>query len=367
MAVQDDIMSVLSGVGSAGDRATNRGRRGEELYANISSILGDNPNYRKALRELTGLGSRPDMTLEEEMSMDPILGGKVADIIEKYMVDAETVGEVPDDMIVDDTDAAERMLETAGMAPREAVSIEELPAAAPRQAVTREPLPEVARPDLDETARESLIREMDEGLSGLLAGTPEYGISTPTPIQTGGDRGEFAGTPGTSIAPARVSDGRIPLKERLFAGQEAAGGPMSAGEQAAFMAGMFIPVGAIPAIGRILGISASQIRNFVRAGDKGSEALGQLLQQRAKFLSADELAEIRQIFRASELGQRAKPTAPMRSNGRFAGTKDIGPFQMTPTEQLSRQAQQFRQGLSQPAFKQGGNIRDKIMKTYGGM
>ena len=341
MALQDDIMSVLSGIGDAGDRLDDRGRRGEELYANISSILGDNPNYRKALRELTGLGSRPDMTLEEEMSLDPILGSKVADIIEKYMADAATIGEVPDDMIVDDTREAERMLETAGMAPREAVSIEELPAAAPRQAVTREPLPEVARPDLDETARESLIREMDEGLSGLLAGTPEYGISTPTPIQTGGDRGEFAGTPGTSVGLNPVSDGRIPLKERLFAGQEAAGGPMSAGEQLMF-ASSFIPVAMLPAAAAKIGMSAAQIARFLRAGRRGEDALRQVIRQRSGARMMRDPA-----------------------TGQILGSADIGPF--TKTQELLNQAQRFRQGLPQPAFKQGGNIRDKIMKTYGGM
>ena len=138
MALQNDIMALLSQVGDAGDRATDRGRRGEELYANISSILGDNPNYRKALRELTGLGSRPDMTLEEEMSMDPILGGKVADIIEKYMQDAAEpmpdTAAVPDDMIVDDTRAAERMMEvmpSPDTAPRTPVIVEPLGPIAP--------------------------------------------------------------------------------------------------------------------------------------------------------------------------------------------------------------------------------------------
>lgn len=341
MALQDDIIAMLSQIGAAGDRATSREALGRRLYAEMGDKLSGDV-LRAALRDVES--ARGPMGEMEDYS-------RVADILEKYMADVASPDE---EVYISDATAGEYMTPVTA------------PDAAPRQPVTREPMPEVARPDLDETARESLIREMDEGLSGLLAGTPEYGISTPTPIQSGGSRGEFAGTPGTSIAPARVSDGRIPLKERLFAGQEAAGGPMSAGEQLMF-ASAFIPAAAIPQIGRILGMGASQIRNFLRAGDKGSEAMGQILQQRAKFMSADELAEIRQIFRASELGQRAKPTAPMRSNGRFAGTKDIGPFQMTPTEQLSRQAQQFRQGLSQPAFKQGGNIRDKIMKTYGGM
>ncbi|MGA0447630.1 MAG: hypothetical protein ACO3M2_12580, partial [Pseudohongiellaceae bacterium] len=150
MAIQDDIMALLSQVPAGGDRATARQNRGIELYENIGSLIGDSPNYRKALRELTGLGSREDMTLEEEMRNDAGLSDRVASIIEKYMEDAATIGQVPADMIVDDTREAERMLETVGMAPREAVSIEELPAAAPRQAVTREPLPPI--PDFDEAA-----------------------------------------------------------------------------------------------------------------------------------------------------------------------------------------------------------------------
>ena len=93
MALQDDIISLLSNIGEAGDRATARQERGIELYENIGSLLGDSPNYRKALRELTGLGSRgEDMTLEEEMRNDAGLADRVASIIEKYMADAATIG-----------------------------------------------------------------------------------------------------------------------------------------------------------------------------------------------------------------------------------------------------------------------------------
>ena len=136
MALQDDIIGLLSNIGEAGDRATARQERGIELYENIGEILGDSPNYRKALRELTGLGSRgEDMTLEEEMRSDAGLADTVASIIEKYMDDAATIGRVPDDMIVDDTRAAERMMEVMSS-----------PDTAPRTPVTVEPLGPIAPP-----------------------------------------------------------------------------------------------------------------------------------------------------------------------------------------------------------------------------
>ena len=134
MALQDDIIGLLSNIGEAGDRATARQERGIELYENIGEILGDSPNYRRALRELTGLGSRgEDMTLEEEMRNDAGLADRVASIIEKYMADAATIGQVPDDMIVDDTRAAERMMEVMSS-----------PDTAPRTPVTVEPLGPIA-------------------------------------------------------------------------------------------------------------------------------------------------------------------------------------------------------------------------------
>jgi len=134
MALQDDIMGLLSSIGEAGDRATARGRRGEELYANIGTILGDNPNYRKALRELTGIGSRPDMTLEEEMSLDPILGGKVADIIEKYMVDAATPPAATEPSLPDTAAARPRPKPDAPIIVEPLPPIEPLPGAGPGEA-----------------------------------------------------------------------------------------------------------------------------------------------------------------------------------------------------------------------------------------
>jgi hypothetical protein len=130
MAIQDDIIAMLSQVSDAGDRATDRGRRGEELYKDIANRLsGDNRS--KAMREIAMLSGNPEMSIEEQMRFDPLTGSRVADIIEKYMDDAGdgVPAAVPDDMIVDDTRAAERMMEvmpSPGTAPRTPVTIEEL-------------------------------------------------------------------------------------------------------------------------------------------------------------------------------------------------------------------------------------------------
>jgi len=331
MAIQDDIMAMLSQVSDAGDRATDRGRTGSEMYSQMADLLsGDNRS--KAMREIAMLSGNPEMSIEEQMRNDPLTGSRVADIIEKYMDDAGdgATAAVPDDMIVDDTRAAEQMMEvmpSPETAPQTPVSVEELP-----------PMP---RPDFDPDTAERLILEQDEGLAGLMAGvSPKYGINTPTPVQT---EDEYAGTPGTSVGMNPVGGGDIPLKERLFAGQEAAGGPMSGSEQL-MLGSAVIPVALLPQAAARIGMGAAQIARFLRGGKKGEEALRQVIRQRTQAKMMRD-----------------------PSTGRMINSKDVGPFPMTRTEQIAQQAQQFRQGLSQPAFKQGGNIRDKIMKTYGGM
>ena len=352
MALQDDIMAMLSQISDAGDRATDRGRRGEELYGQIANRLsGDNRS--KALREIAMLTYSPDVSIEEQMRFDPLTGSRVADIIEKYMDDVEdgVSTPVPDDMIVDDTRAIERMMEvmpSPDASPRTPVSVEEPP-----------------RPDFDEAALESMerdLRQTDEGIAGLLVGTP------PTPIQTGGYRGEFAGTPGTSVGMNPVSDGRIPLKERLFAGQEAAGGPMSGTEQLMY-ASALIPAAALPQLARGIGMTAAQIARYLKAGKRGEDALRQVIRQRTGAQMMRDPVTGRMIGSKDVGPFLPKPTGTqmMRdpATGQIIGRSDVGPF--TKSQELLNQAQQFRQGLSQPAFKQGGNIRDKIMKTYGGM
>lgn len=174
MAIQDDIMAMLSQVGAAGDRATSREALGRKLYEEMGDRLSGDVLYN-ALRDVES--ARGTMGEIEDYS-------RVADILEKYMDDAGdgVPAAVPDDMIVDDTRAAERMMEvmpSPETAPRTPVSVEELP-----------PMP---RPDFDPETAERLILEQDEGLAGLMAGvSPKYGINTPTPIQV---EDEYAGTP----------------------------------------------------------------------------------------------------------------------------------------------------------------------------
>ena len=155
MAIQDDIMAMLSQIPSGGNRATDRGRRGEELYKDIANRLsGDNRS--KALREIAMLSGNPEMSIEEQMRYDSLTGSRVADIIEKYMDDAGdgVPAAVPDDMIVDDTRAAEQMIasmeDTAGAAPRPK----------PEVPIVRRELPVLQRPTLDEAAEESMAREL---------------------------------------------------------------------------------------------------------------------------------------------------------------------------------------------------------------
>jgi cytochrome c553 len=161
MAIQDDIMAMLSQIPSGGNRATDRGRRGEELYGQIADRLsGDNRS--KAMREIAMLSGNPEMSIEEQMRYDSLTGSRVADIIEKYMDDAGDgvpaaavlQSPVPDDMIVDDTRAAEQLImtapDTAGAMPR----------SKPEVPIVRRELPDLPPLVLDEAAEESMAREL---------------------------------------------------------------------------------------------------------------------------------------------------------------------------------------------------------------
>jgi hypothetical protein len=152
MAIQDDIMAMLSQFSDAGNRTADRGRQGEKLYSEISDRLsGDNRS--KALREIAMLSGNPEMSIEEQMRYDPLTGSRVADIIEKYMDDAGdgVPAAVPD---VDDTRAPEQLImtspDTAGAMPR----------SKPEVPIVRRELPVLQRPALDEAAEESMAREL---------------------------------------------------------------------------------------------------------------------------------------------------------------------------------------------------------------
>ena len=152
MAIQDDIMAMLSQVSDAGDRATSREAVGRKLYAEMGDRLSGDTLYN-ALRDVES--ARGSMGEMEDYS-------RVADILEKYMDDAGDgvpaaalpQSPVPDDMIVDNTRAAEQMIasmgDTAGAAPRPK----------PEVPIVRRELPVLQRPALDEAAEESMAREL---------------------------------------------------------------------------------------------------------------------------------------------------------------------------------------------------------------
>jgi hypothetical protein len=152
MAIQDDIMAMLSQVSDAGDRATSREALGRKLYAEMGDRLSGDALYN-ALRDVES--ARGSMGEMDDYS-------RVADILEKYMDDAGDgvpaaalpQSPVPDDMIVDDTRAAEQLImtspDTAGAMPR----------SKPEVPIVRRELPDLPSPVLDEAAEESMAREL---------------------------------------------------------------------------------------------------------------------------------------------------------------------------------------------------------------
>ena len=153
MAIQDDIVAMLSQVSDGGNRATSAGEEGKEMYGRISELITDKDNMYAAQRELGPLFDPMQFgSLEEQMRQDPLTGGSVADIIRKYMDDAGDGVPIPSDMIVDDTRPAESaMLGTFNATP---IPKPEVPIVRPELA----PLP---------------ASELDAaGISGLLDGSP---------------------------------------------------------------------------------------------------------------------------------------------------------------------------------------------------
>ena len=330
MAIQDDIMAMLSQVNDAGDQATGRGRLGSEMYGNIADLLSVD-DRKKAMREIDMLGDPMQFgSLDEQMQVDPLTGDRVATIIEKYMADAGDGVPIPSDMLVDDTRAAERMMEvlpSPNTAPLTSVGIEELPISAPQIPVDAGQLPPLPSPALDASAMDAMEREIrgqDEGLAGLLI-----------------DEGREPNRVGMSVP-------EIPLKERLFAGQDAAGGPMSGSGQLA-LASAFIPATMLPAAAAQIGMRTAQIAQYLRAGKVGRDALRRIIQE-----------------------------GVAKQGGRVPGRRSRGPVQGPP-------AQPPMQGPAQPQFPlptqymtpgapmrtgglaRGGAVRDNIMNTYGRM
>ena len=181
MAIQDDIMAMLSQIPSGGNRATAAGKEGVNMYGRISDLITDEDKMYKAQRELGSLYDPIQFgSLDEQMRQDPLTGGSVADIIRKYMDDAgDGVPAADAGFLGGESPPAEidPMMElVAGMgtpAPSTPVRIEELPNTAPRIPVNAEQLAPLPSPALDASAMDSMEREIrgqDEGLAGLMAG-----------------------------------------------------------------------------------------------------------------------------------------------------------------------------------------------------
>ena len=97
MAIQDDIVAMLSQVSDGGNRATSAGEEGKDMYRRISELITDKDNMYAAQRELGPLFDPMQFgSLEEQMRQDPLTGGSVADIIRKYMDDAGDGAVLPD-------------------------------------------------------------------------------------------------------------------------------------------------------------------------------------------------------------------------------------------------------------------------------
>ena len=363
MAIQDDIMAMLSQVSDAGDQATGRGRLGAKLYSDlIEGNIADRlsvDDRKKAMREIDMLGDPMQFgSLDEQMQVDPLTGDRVATIIEKYMADAEDGVPIPSDMLVDDTRAAEGMMEVLPS-----------PNTAPRIPVAADPAP-LLSPALDASAMDSMEREIrgqDEGLAGLLI-----------------DEGRESDMAGMLVGePNRVgmSVPEIPLKERLFAGQDAAGGPMSGSGQLA-LASAFIPAAMLPAAAVQIGMRTAQIAQYLRAGKVGQDALRRIIQEgvakqggrvpgRRSRGPVQGPAQPPMQGPAQPPMQGPKPSfrVPYRTQPPMQGPK---PSFRVPAQSRNSTQEKLYDQMQNPGgptggLARGGAVRDNIMNTYGRM
>jgi hypothetical protein len=399
MAIQDDIMAMLSQVSDAGNRATDRGRTGSEMYSRMADLrLGDNRS--KAMREIAMLSDNPEISIEEQMRFDPLTGSRVADILEKYMDDAGDGA--PDDMIVDDTRAAERMMEvlpSPNTAPRIPVEINELPVSAPRIPVDVEQLPPPSpRPDFDPETAERLILERDEGLAGLMAGqmapirdsdVEEFGVYQPGMARAMTVMDEMNRSPSTQ-RPEGMSQEQNEAFTRMMKSQLAnevlprtgqspeetfrifmendtdainridaqQGGPsgreferrrgrMTEGGvnegRALALGSTFIPFAAIPKLAAQVGISAGVVNKFLSAGPAGVKRLESMIRSKLKPIPNKTPGD-------SQTMRQRVPLTPTRN-----------PLQ----EKLYQQMQ--NPGGPTGGLARGGAVRENIMNTYGRM
>ncbi len=400
MAIQDDIMAMLSQIPSGGNRATAAGKEGVNMYGRISDLITDEDKMYKAQRELGSLYDPIQFgSLDEQMRQDPLTGGGVADIIRKYMDDAGDG--VPDDMIVDDTRAAERMMEvlpSPNTAPLTPVEIEELPVSAPQIPVDAGQLPPpLPRPDFDPEDAEKLIREADQGLAGLMAGqmaplrasdiepTAEY---RPGQAKLMGAMRDMSQSP-SARRPEGMSEEQNQAFTRMMKSQIAnelfprtgmspedaydlfmsgdaeaegkmmdrMGGPsgreytekrgrLTEGDreyQALAIGSTFIPFAAIPKLAAQVGIGASVVNKFLSAGPAGVKRLESMIRSKLKPIPNKTPGD-------SQTMRQRVPLTPTRN-----------PLQ----EKLYQQMQ--NPGGPTGGLARGGAVRDNIMNTYGRM
>tara|TARA_R110002153_G_scaffold41101_1_gene117358 strand:+ start:804 stop:2012 length:1209 start_codon:yes stop_codon:yes gene_type:complete len=402
MAIQDDIMAMLSQVSDAGDQATGRGRLGSEMYGNIAGLLSVD-DRKKAMREIDMLGDPMQFgSLDEQMQVDPLTGDRVATIIEKYMADAGDGVPIPSDMLVDDTRAAERMMEvlpSPNTAPLTSVGIEELPISAPQIPVDAGQLPPpLPRPDFDPETAEDLILEEDQGLAGLMAGqmapirdsdVEEFGVYRPGMARAMTVMDEMNRSPSTQ-RPEGMSQAQNEAFTRMMKSQLAnevlprtgqspeetfrifmendtdainridaqQGGPsgreferrrgrMTEGGvnegRALALGSTFIPFAAIPKLAAQVGISAGVVNKFLSAGPAGVKRLESMIRSKLKPIPNKTPGD-------SQTMRQRVPLTPTRN-----------PLQ----EKLYQQMQ--NPGGPTGGLARGGAVRDNIMNTYGRM
>jgi len=355
MAIQDDIMAMLSQVSDAGDRATDRGRRGEELYGQIADRLsGDNRS--KALREIAMLSGNPEMSIEEQMRNDLLTGSRVADIIEKYMDDAGdgVPAAVPDDMIVDDTRAAEQMIasmgDTAGAAPRPK----------PEVPIVRRELPVLQRPTLDEAAEESMARELKaeqpsiseqlvEMVRATGAGAKKYYDETGQGLLAEAKRNTRARM---GLDPMQGPD--LNNQDRLRYAEEQ--GLSAEITKAAAEAARANNMAADEMI------STRNFEDVLRTAQGQPERPARRAQTEQARLQEQFINNILMRFNAGEISeQQARQMLQRVSPAAMAELEKSGGM-MAPVSRL------FTAPTPPPArMARGMSVRDKILKTYGGM
>ncbi len=407
MAIQDDIMAMLSQVSDAGDQATGRGRLGSEMYGNIAGLLSVD-DRKKAMREIDMLGDPVQFgSLDEQMQVDPLTGDRVATIIEKYMADAgDGVPAADAGLLGGESPPAEidPMMElVAGMgtpAPSTPVRIEELPNTAPRIPVNAEQLAPLPSPALDASAMDSMEREIrgqDEGLAGLMAGqmaplrasdiepTAEY---RPGQAKLMGAMRDMSQSP-SARRPEGMSEEQNQAFTRMMKSQIAnelfprtgmspedaydlfmsgdgeaegkmmdrMGGPsgreytekrgrLTEGDreyQALAIGSTFIPFVAIPKLAAQVGISAGVVNKFLSAGPAGVKRLESMIRSKLKPIPNKTPGD-------SQTMRQRVPLTPTRN-----------PLQ----EKLYQQMQ--NPGGPTGGLARGGAVRDKIMNTYGRM